>query len=196
MQVKWTFILIASMVAVFALQGVLPLENLAFLPSQSFVQPWMFVTSIFLHANLSHLFFNMIALFVFGIYLESRVGSKVFMMIFLLGGIVGNFGYMVTADSPNIPGIGASGAVFGVIGSLAVIAPLAIVWLGFAPMPMIVAAIIYGITEFLGLFVPSNIARGAHLGGLFLGVAYGLYLRSQIKRVERRMPHRIYRRYY
>ncbi|MEK7829547.1 MAG: rhomboid family intramembrane serine protease, partial [Acidobacteriota bacterium] len=82
------------------------------------IQIWMFVTPIFLHADFSHLFFNMIALFFFGLSLESRVGRNNFLLIFFLSGIVGSFFYMFTADNPYIPALGASGSVFGLIGAL------------------------------------------------------------------------------
>ena len=88
----------------------------------------MFVTSIFLHANLSHLFFNMFALFFVGIYLERMVGRRTFFTIFLTSGIIGNLGYLVTASNPQVPAIGASGAVYGVMGALAVIAPFLLVY--------------------------------------------------------------------
>lgn len=178
----WTLILLAAIFLIFLFEMVVPLREFAFVPAQAFEKPWTFITSIFLHADFSHLFFNMFALFIFGLYLEPKVGRKTFLIIFILAGIAGNFGYMLTNSNPNIPGVGASGAIFGIIGALTAIAPLSLIFFGFAPMPMIVAAVLWGLTEFLGLFVPSNIARGAHLGGLFLGIAYGLYLRKTLSK--------------
>lgn len=119
---------------------------------------------------------------MFGIYLESRIKTRDFLLIFFLSGIAGNLGYLVTASNPMIPGIGASGAVYGIMGSLAILMPHAIVYIGYIPMPMIIAAFFWGITEFLGLFVPSGIAHGAHLGGLFFGIAYGLHLKSNLRK--------------
>lgn len=158
-------------------QLLLPLDGLMFVPSQIFDKPWTVVTSIFMHADFPHLFFNMFALFVFGIQLESAIGSRRFLVLFFLAGVVGNVGYMVTSSNPDIPALGASGAVFGIVGAMAVMRPLAMVYIGYAPLPMILAAFLWGVSEFLGLFVPSNIARGAHLGGLFIGLAYGIALR-------------------
>ncbi|MCZ6648660.1 MAG: rhomboid family intramembrane serine protease [Thaumarchaeota archaeon] len=144
----------------------------------------MFVTSIFLHANLSHLFFNMFALFFVGIYLERMVGRRTFFTIFLTSGIIGNLGYLVTASNPQVPAIGASGAVYGVMGALAVIAPFLLVYVyGFLPLPMILVAVLYGLADFAGLFVPSGIANGAHLGGMFVGASYGVYLRRIARRI-------------
>lgn len=121
----------------------------------------------------------MLALLIFGTFLEPRVTGRMYLLIFFLAGIVGNLGYMVTASSSTIPGLGASGAIYGVMGAVAVLEPFATVYLGFAPMPMIFAAFIWTLTEFLGLFVPGNIAHGAHLAGLFVGIAFGFYLRKK-----------------
>lgn len=185
---KWTFIFIGACFAVFLGRLALPLEGFMFVPSLAYERPWTFVTSIFMHADPSHLLFNMFALFIFGIQLESVIGRRLFIILFFAAGIIGNFGYMATAASPNSPGLGASGAIFGIIGAFAAIRPLAMVYIGYAPMPMIFAAFLWGATEFLGLFVPSNIARGAHLGGLFLGIAYGLVYRiSTAKKPENKL---------
>jgi membrane associated rhomboid family serine protease len=189
---SWVFVLILLNIAVFLFEpktnGLFlnpqhPLtQTFEFIPSMAFERPWTFISSIFMHADLSHLFFNMFALFIFGSYLESRVGAGTFLFVYFLAGIFGNLGYMLTAFNPNIPGVGASGAIYGLIGTLAAVAPLAIVYVGFAPMPMIFVAVLYGITEFFGLFVPSGIARGAHLSGLIVGFLYGLYLRNGMRR--------------
>src|SRR4029077_6411403 len=95
---KWTFVFIAVCVVVFLFQQVTDVWVYgAFVPGFAFQYPWMFVTSIFLHASLSHLFFNMLALFFFGIYLEPMIGRRRFAALFIASGIVGNVGYMLTA---------------------------------------------------------------------------------------------------
>lgn len=178
----WTFVLIGICIVVFIFQLLTPIEQYTyFVPAYAFCRPWTFVTSIFLHADFSHIFFNMLALFIFGTYLEPRVSGKTYLLIFFLAGIVGNLGYMLTALNSTVPGLGASGAIYGVMGALATLEPYAIVYLGFVPMPMIFAAFVWTVTEFSGLFIPGNIAHGAHLAGLFIGVAFGFYLRKQRK---------------
>ena len=181
---KCTFIFIAACIAGYIFQNI---SNswiyLAFFPAFAFEAPWMFVTSIFLHADFSHLFFNMVALFFFGMSLERMIGRQAFMIIFLFSGVVGNLGYMITATNPFIPSIGASGSIYGVLGALATLAPFMLVYVyGMVPIPMIVAAIIWGLLDFTGLFVPSGIAHGAHLGGMFIGVLFGLYHRFMLTR--------------
>jgi membrane associated rhomboid family serine protease len=142
----------------------------------------MFVSSIFLHASIDHIVFNMIALFFFGTYLERMVGPRLFLVIFFIAGIVGNFGYMLTAPGSIVPAIGASGAIYGIVGVLAVLTPLTLVYVYFiVPMPMVVFAALYAVLDFVGLFAPSDIAHGAHIGGLLVGVAFGIYLRQRYR---------------
>lgn len=193
MQLNWTFILIGVIIFVFLLQPILPMNELAFFPNQAFEKPWMFFTSVFLHADIAHIFFNLFALFIFGIMLEPLVRSKTFIALFFLAGFVGNFGYFLTAVNPSIPGLGASGAVYGLIGALAVTRPFSLV--PFIWLPAAAVAIFYGISDWFGLFAPGNIAHGAHLGGLFIGALYGVYLRSKIHETNKRR-HRIIYRYY
>ena len=180
---RWTFFFIFILVIGFVFQNVTNFWYfLAFFPAFSIQAPWMFLTSIFLHTDISHLFFNVIALFIFGIYLERMVGRRTFIIIFFTSGILGNVGYLLTATDPLTPAIGASGAVYGIIGTLAALAPFMIIYVyGLLPMPMVVAAIIYGFLDFGGLFVSSRIAHGAHLAGMFVGIAFGLFLRNRAK---------------
>lgn len=183
---NYTFKLIGICVAIFFIELFLPLlQYFSFTPAYALSEPWTFVTSIFLHLDFSHLFFNMFALFMFGIYLEQRVGGKTFLIIFFLAGIVGNIGYMVTAQDPTIPAVGASGAIYGVMGTLAILYPSLVVWVfGLMPMPMILAAFFWGIMEYVGLFYPSQVASGAHIFGLAIGILFGLYLRYTQKKMR------------
>jgi membrane associated rhomboid family serine protease len=186
--IRRTFVLIIACTAVFLLQltGIFNWQLFAFAPALALQRPWTFVTSIFLHADFSHLFFNMFALFMFGIFLENRIGARNFLILFFLSGIAGSIGYMITASNPMIPAIGASGAIYGIIGALAVIMPFMMVWLlGGIPMPMIVAAVIWIALEVFGLFSPSDIAHGAHLGGVVVGIMYGIYLRMSERRIAK-----------
>jgi len=178
---KWTFIFIALSVAGFLFQMVTNFWGyFAFFPASAFESPWMFVTSIFLHADIEHLFFNMLVLFFLGINLERSIGRKAFVILFFVSGIVGNLGYLITASDPFTPAIGASGAIYGIIGALATLAPMMMVFIGMIPMPMILVAVFWGFTDFAGLFAPSGIAHGAHLGGMFVGIAFGLYVRWKV----------------
>ena len=178
-QVRWTYILIVSIVAVFILQNVTrSWIYFAFIPAYASRYPWMYVTSIFIHASLEHILVNIVVLLVFGTLLERKVGSRRLLLIFMVAGVFGNIGYQITAISPFTPGIGASGAIYGLMGALAILEPLQIVYIGFT-FPLPVAAIVpaYVLLDLLGIFTPDNVAHGAHLAGLAIGIAYGLYLR-------------------
>jgi len=186
---KFTFIFILVILIFFIYQ--LASDTwiyLAFFPAFAFYEPWTFITSIFLHADFLHLFFNLFALFFFGIYLERIIGNGSFAALFIVAGIVGNLGYLLTASNPFIPAIGASGAIYGIIGTLAVIAPSLLVYIyGFIPVPMALAAFIWVLMDVAGLFMPTGVAHAAHLGGMVVGLIYGAYLRVRSRWVRVRI---------
>jgi len=184
MKAFWTFSFIAVCIIVFVLEPFIPINYFSFIPAYALSRSWTFITSIFLHANPEHLFFNMFALFMFGFSLEARIKPSNFVLIFFLAGIFGNLGYIVTAPNSTTPAVGASGAIYGIMGALAVFVPSATVYLGYMPMPIILVAFIWGVTEFLGLFTPGPIAHGAHLAGLFIGALFGFYMRMKIKSLK------------
>ena len=86
-------------------------------------QIWRFLSAIFLHGGLSHIVYNMFALILFGLILEKLIGSRKFLLIFLLSGIVANIiGVFFYTSS-----LGASGAIMGIIGALTIRKPLMVV---------------------------------------------------------------------
>lgn len=177
-----TLWLIAICVVVYIIQQLVPSVNsLIFTPATALSQPWTFITSIFLHANPTHIISNMIALFFFGTYLERRISKTNYLVIFFLAGIIGNIAFMLTASDPMISGLGASGAIFGIMGTLAVLEPTSVVFVYAIPMPMFVAAIVWFLLNFFGLLGPG-IGYEAHIGGLLVGVIAGLYFRNQLRK--------------
>lgn len=176
---KWTYILISINILVFLLQRVTRIwPYLAFTPALATFYPWTILTSIFLHVEFNHLLFNMFALFLFGTALEGRINNKPFITLFLFSGLLGNIGYYLTTNNSLIPVLGASGSIYGVIGTLAILEPFRLVYFyGMVPLPMILTATFWAIADFYGLFIPSRIAHGAHLLGMLIGVITGLYLR-------------------
>jgi len=169
------FVLVGICIAAFIAQTVIPgFTGLFVLVSaQVLERPWTLVTAIFLHGDLGHLLFNMFALTLFGAILESIVGRKKFLLIFFVGGVIASIGSIFLYKAA----LGASGAIFAILGTLAILRPKMQVWVSFVPMPMIVAAAVWAIGDFIGLFVPSGIANLAHLVGLGFGIGSGLYLR-------------------
>ena len=178
-QPKWTYVFIAASIIVYVLQqGTRFWVYLAFTPALITRYPWTIVTSIFLHVDFSHLLFNMFALFLFGTALERRISHRLFVALFIVSGVVGNIGYYFTAGNHLIPVLGASGAIYGVMGALAVLEPFRMVYFyGMVPLPMIAAAALWALADLTGLLIPSQVAHGVHLVGMFVGVLAGLYLR-------------------
>jgi membrane associated rhomboid family serine protease len=140
-------------------------------------QVWRFLTAIFLHGGLSHIVYNMFALILFGLILEKLIGSNKFLLIFLLSGIVANIIGVFFYDSS----LGASGAIMGIIGALAIRKPLMIVWAFSLPMPMFLASALWAAGDLLGIFMPDNVGHIAHLAGLGVGLILGLMIRKNKK---------------
>jgi len=125
-----------------------------------------------------HLLYNLFALALFGSILEKFAGGKKFLLIFFLSGIFAN----VIAVNFYPSSLGASGAIYGILGALAIIKPLMIVWAFGLPMPMFIASILWTIGAVLGIFMPGNVGHIAHLSGIFIGVLFGIILRVARKR--------------
>lgn len=162
---------------------------LIFNPALALSEPWRFVTSIFLHGGVDHIFFNLFAMLMFAPILESRIGTRNFAIIFFAGGIIGSVLYYLTilvGIAPPVPALGASGAIYAILGALAVIAPDMVVFVMFIPLKMRQAAVLWVVIEFLGTFnTMSGIASAAHLGGLILGLAYAqFFLRRPYEQIE------------
>ena len=169
--------LLIANVAAFFLQSALPeLANaFVFVPALALVRPWSVVTYMFLHGDLMHLLFNMLALFFFGPRVEERIFSRPFAILYFLSGITGAL--LSAIFSPGSPIIGASGGVFGVMLAFAWFWPheRVFIW-GVLPVP---ARMLVIITTMISLWsgfggVGGGIAHFGHLGG-YLGAF--LYLR-------------------
>jgi membrane associated rhomboid family serine protease len=140
-------------------------ENaLIYRPWLTSVEPWTMVTSLFAHASIIHIALNMFSLWVLGSQLEAMIGRGRYAALFLLSGIGGSVGVLLI--SPGTPVLGASGAIFGLLGAYFVIAR----HLGANATQLIV---VIGINLALG-FVISGVAWQAHVGGLVFGGLIGL----------------------
>ncbi len=170
-----TYVLIGICVLVNLLQRVPGLgitENFAFAGAFAAAEPWRYVTSAFLHATtgffgLTHLLFNMYALFLLGPYLEHLFGRARFAALYLLSAVGGSVAFqLLTPDYDAfgpVKAAGASGAVFGLFGVI-LVAQLKTR----TPMQSILGLL--AINLVLGFVVPG-IAWQAHLGGLATGAA-------------------------
>lgn len=143
--------------------------------ADALARPWILVTSIFLHGSVSHLLYNMLALAIFGLILEGTIGTRKFLIVFFITGIIASIGSSLFYPSS----LGASGAIFGLLGTLAVLRPKMTIWVMGVPMPMFVAVIVWLLIDLGGIFYPTNIANAAHIAGLFAGFAMGYYWKSR-----------------
>jgi membrane associated rhomboid family serine protease len=169
--------ILALMFITFFLQLLYPnITQLLYLDPNKVSEVWRFVTNIFVHGSLSHLFFNAFTLAMFAPYLERSVGKREFYTVFFASGVAASLLYLFGCYMHIIrpaPALGASGAIYGVLGALAALAPNATILLfGFIPMRLRDAVVVWAITEFLLMFQSDGIAHLAHLGGLIYGFIY------------------------
>jgi membrane associated rhomboid family serine protease len=146
---------------------------------------WQVVTYMFVHASWGHIFFNMLALFIFGIQVERHMGSTEFLLFYFVcgigAGIVTLFFNSATGQG-MIPVVGASGAIFGLLLAFAAFFPDARIFVfGIIPIRAPVAVAGYAVIEIVSQLVSpqSGVAHLAHLSGLafayvYLVVRYGI----------------------
>jgi len=145
-------------------------------------RPWTIVTNLFIHSGLWHIFANMITLYFFGSFLCRLIGVKRFLLVYFIGGIVGNIFFILLPPSPLSIAIGASGAVFALGGVLAVLMPKLRVFVFPIPAPIPLWIAVIGGFILLTVLSPFlNIAWQAHLGGLVSGLAAGYIFRRRIR---------------
>lgn len=150
--------------------------------SKAFSEPWRFLTAIFMHASITHILLNGFALFLFGLLLEKEIGTKKFLLLFFATGIFAN---IVSVFFYN-QSLGASGAIFGIMGMLAVLRPMMTVWVSYVPMPMIIAIFVWIAIDTFGILMPSNVANIAHISGALFGLLAGIIQRFTSKEPKTR----------
>lgn len=135
---------------------------------------YQFITYMFLHSNFEHIFFNMFALWMFGRTLEYDLGSRRFLIYYMVCGVGAALiqaGITLLVGQP-IALLGASGAVMGLLLAFGVMYPNAVIMLLIPPIPMKAKwfVIIYAVIElFLGWRGLGNVAHFAHVGGMLWG---------------------------
>lgn len=165
-------------VAVWYLIPVPGIENYFILsrPGSPNFEPVQVITHMFSHANFQHLFFNMFGLYMFGPWVESSLGAKRFLILYLVSGVVASALQMFISP---VPILGASGAIFGVTTAFATMFPNVQLMLLFPPIPMKAKymAIIFILLGLFSGFMGYNqgIAHFAHVGGAATGFFMILY---------------------
>ncbi len=181
MKISAVIVLIVANVALFLLQGqsngaleeVFALYPLQPLDGHVYFRLWQLVTYSFLHGSYQHLFFNMLALWMFGMEIERYVGPMRLLACYFASVVTAALSQLFVPmlfGAPPAPTIGASGGVFGLLLAYAVMFPRRKVIPLIPPIPMpawLFATLYAGIELFLGVTGSlSGVAHFAHLGGM------------------------------
>jgi membrane associated rhomboid family serine protease len=183
------------------------LGYLSLIPAAVFpgLQLFRLVTYMFVHGSLSHVLFNMITLYFFGPPLEQVWGKNKFLFYYFLTGIGAGIvcvPFYILIGEPNVPVIGASGALFGLLAAFALIYPNAKIYLMFlVPIKAKWLVLFFVIMEFFSTASAVEghagaIANVAHLSGAVIGYFYlrrGMDLRAYWLRFKLRKQKRAYR---
>jgi membrane associated rhomboid family serine protease len=161
---------------------------LQFSPTTALTRPWTFVTYMFVHGGLLHLLTNMLMLYVFGTAVESRMGSRQFLLYYLFCGTgAAAFSLLLAGLMPVGPFVGASGAILGVAVAFAMLWPDAELIIFPIPVPIKARTLVIGLValDVIGsrLWPGDGIAHLAHVGGALFG-----YLFFRVQSLSRRAP--------
>ena len=167
----------------------------AFVPSRFLANPGAefltIFTSMFMHAGWVHLGGNMLYLWIFGDNVEDRFGPVKFLVFYLLCGIAATFAQLAFSIGSDIPNLGASGAIAGVLGAYILMFPQArvrvLMGTGVIPMPAlvvigfwIVLQFFNGVASIAGAADTGGVAYMAHVGGFLAGVVLVYLFRGNI----------------
>lgn len=171
--VTWSIIGLCAIIFVLQLLPNSPVTNaLFYYAPYTSTEPWRMITALFVHSPtfIPHILLNMYSLWVIGPILERMLGRIRFLALYLLSGLGGSVGVLLLA--PGTPVVGASGAIFGLLGAFFVIQRK----LGGNTLQVL---IVIGLNLVAGFVVPG-VAWQAHVGGLVVGAAVALvYLRTR-----------------
>jgi membrane associated rhomboid family serine protease len=176
-----SYSIIGVTVLVYALQflsGQLVTVLLTYRPFLTELQPWTMITAAFVHSpnSIFHILFNMFSLFIFGPILERLLGRVRFLVLYLIAAFGGSVAVLLLAPERGV--LGASGAIFGLMGAFFIIQRR----LGGNNLQIV---LVVGLNLVIGFLIPG-ISWQAHLGGLLAGAAVAfVYLRTRQPRQKR-----------
>jgi membrane associated rhomboid family serine protease len=151
----------------------------AYLSIDQLPQLYTLFTSMFVHSGFLHILGNMFVFFFMGVAFEQRIGRKKFLVIYLITGICGSLTHSALNLGSWVPLVGASGAIFGILGAFAyayprdeVVMPVPLGIMLIMRIKVIYATILFAILETVVVIfsVQDSTAHFAHLGGLVSGV--------------------------
>lgn len=170
-----TYAIMGLSVIVFLAQNIFPgvTSALWYAPVYSIpeqFEPWRMITAMFTHSTGSffHILFNLYALWLFGRELERFAGRAYFTVVYFFSGFGGSLAVMLwgytSIDALRTPTVGASGAIFGVLGAMLIVMKA-------TQVNVRSLVILIGINVVIGFLPGTNISWQAHLGGLLVGMA-------------------------
>jgi membrane associated rhomboid family serine protease len=130
---------------------------------------WRLLTAAFLHYGPVHLILNMVGLYWFGSLLEERIGSGRYILLYLVSGLAGSAGALLWSNGYLTPTVGASGAIFGILGAGLVLEQQRDYVFGGSALGVILITFVF-------TFSISSISKGGHIGGLLGGIICALGL--------------------
>ena len=149
---------------------------------------WTFLTSMFMHGGIFHLFANMFSFLFLGNFIEKILGKKRFLIFYIVAGLFAGIMFvLVSLILPidfNAYAVGASGAIFGLIGLAMILTPNLPVYIMFIPIPIkmkYAAPAMLILLWLISVFGGVSIGNTAHLGGFIVGLGYGFYLKKKYK---------------
>jgi membrane associated rhomboid family serine protease len=197
----FTLLLIAVNVAVFFSQalspqglefhvvrmGAIPYELTHFTTLRGLPRlapPLTLLTSMFVHGGLFHLLGNMLYLWIFGNNIEDYLGKVRFVLFYLLAGLGASATHVIFHPNSQLPMVGASGAIAGILGAYLVLYPrarvLTLVLFWIVPVPATLLLILWFLGQVMNVGLGGGVAWFAHIGGFLIGVL--LISRSRQKR--------------
>lgn len=146
--------------------------------------PWQLITYMFMHGSFMHLFFNMFALWMFGVELENLWGSKKFLFYYFLCGIGAGLANLLIAPFFTTvgPTVGASGSIYGVLVAFGFLFPNREIYIYFLlPVKAKYLVVLYMALEIFSVASQqeSGVAHVAHLGGALVGIVYLLITKGR-----------------
>ncbi|MBI4173481.1 MAG: rhomboid family intramembrane serine protease [Candidatus Aenigmarchaeota archaeon] len=146
------------------------------------LEAWRWLTAMFLQVSASHLFFNMLGLYFFGKHLEEETSKGWWLAIYFISGILGSFAFLLTSPEPVV---GASGAVFGVMGAVMLLNPTRMIHLYVFPLPIGIVAVIFIVVETMVAVYKTafqqlgNVATVAHIAGIATGAIFAFFYKPK-----------------
>lgn len=144
------------------------------------------VTSMFLHGSLFHLLGNMLYLWIFGNNIEDFLGPIRFFLFYIISGLGAGLTHILTHPNSQVPMIGASGAIAGVLGAYLLLYPTArvttLVFIMIIPIPAAIILGIWFVGQIMNIGLGGGVAWFAHIGGFLIGMAL---IRYYIKKGRR-----------